>query len=109
MFYLEEYGHDADNNRWMEVINFDITEDDKEEILEAIYPLFMDDNLGEVVVPLYCFITDDFVDVVININDYLEDLIEMGLSDEEYKEEQDIQEWLNDLKENLKGESNEKA
>ena len=104
-FYIErDYSADLDGNRGYDLVDFDITEEDKEEILEELYPLFLegeDGSTGEIEIYLYCPFTEENVGVMIDINDYIEDLLQMASEDEDIKEDEDIQEYLQEVKENL--------
>jgi len=101
-FYIERgYGATIDGTLGIDVIDYDITEDDKEEILEELYPLFIDGEEGEVLIPLYCPYTDDNVNVNVDMGEYIEDLLGMASEDEEIKEDEELQEWLKEVKDNL--------
>ena len=101
-FYIERgYGADIDGNRGIDVIDFDITEDDKEEILEELYPLFLEGEDGELEIYLYCPFTDDNVGVMVDIGDYVEDLLEIASEDEEIKDDEELQEYLKEVKDSL--------
>lgn len=97
--YKEIYGQDADNNRGMAVINYEIEADDKDEVVEKLYDLFIDGEAGEQCILMYCHLTGEDVSVEVDIDEYIEDLIKMADADEDIKDDEDLQEWLKELKE----------
>lgn len=94
----EIYGQDADNNRGMEVINYEIEADDKDEVCEKLYDLFLDGETGTQCIMMYCHITGEDISVEVEIEDYLDELIAMADADEDIKDDEDLQEWLKELK-----------
>ena len=111
-FYIERnYSADLDGNRGYDLVDFNITEDDKEEILEELYPLFLEGengSTGEIEIYLYCPFTEENEGVMIDINDYIEDLLQMAFEDIEIKDDIDIQDYLREVKEDLAKECEEK-
>jgi hypothetical protein len=100
MFYIEHsYGADIDGNRGRDIICYEETEEDKEEILEELYPLFLAEEKGEIEIYLYCPFTDDFKGVIINMDDYINDLLEIAVKDEDIVDDLEIQEYLKEVKE----------
>ena len=100
-FYSEIYGADADNKRGIVSINYEIEESDKSEICEKLYDRFIScENAGKHNVFMYCHIKDEEIEVEVNIEDYIEDLIKMAENDDDLKEDDELQEWLKELKQN---------
>jgi len=105
MFYIEEnYAADMDNMRGVNFINFDATEDDKEEILEKLYPLFLEEEENEVMIPMYCFITEEDIEIEVDMNEYKQELLQRALVDEEFKDDEFIQKYLQEVQEGVKEE-----
>lgn len=100
-FYEENYGADADGNRGRETISYEIEDSDRAEILYKLYDLFLDGTVnGEHNIFMYCYLIDDEIEISVNIEDYIEDLIKMAENDEDLKEDDELQEWLKELKQN---------
>jgi len=105
MFYVErDYGATIDGTLGIDFINFDATEDDKEEILEKLYPLFLEEEENEVMIPMYCFITEEDIDIEVDMNEYKQELLQRALIDEEFKDDEFIQKYLQEVQENIKEE-----
>jgi len=105
MFYIEEnYGADTDNRRGVNLIGFDATEDDKEEILEKLYPLFLEEEENEVMIPMYCFITEEDIEIEVDMNEYKQELLQRALVDEDIKDDDFIQKYLQEVQESIKEE-----
>jgi hypothetical protein len=96
--YKEIYGDDADGNRGMAVINYEITDDDKDEVCEKLYDLFIDGETGEQCILMYCHLTGEDVSVEVDIDEYIDELIKVADKDEDIKDDEDLQEWLKELK-----------
>lgn len=89
------YGADVDNNRGMEVIDYEIENTDKDEICEKLYDLFISgETKGKHNIFMYCYIKDEDIEIEVDIEDYIEDLIQLAENDEDLKEDDELQEWL---------------
>ena len=103
-FYKENYGADADGNRGIASISCVIESTDNDEICEKLYDRFIGGEVaGKHNIFMYCHITDEEIEVEVNIEDYLEDLIRMAQNDEDLKEDDELQEWIKELKEAQNG------
>lgn len=96
--YKELYGCDADGNRGMWTINYEIEADDKDEVCEKLYDLFIDGETGTQCIMMYCHITGEDISVEVEIEDCFNELIAMADADEDIKDDEDLQEWLKELK-----------
>ena len=71
--YYENFGEDADGNRGVKTLFYEIEESDNEEIKEQIIEQSIEN--GEIpdklIVSLYCYLIDDNVEVEIKTTDYL--------------------------------------
>lgn len=105
--YKELYGCDADGNRGVYTINYEITDEDNDEVCEKLYDLFLEDASGTQCILMYCHITGEDIEVEVELEDYLDELIAMADADEDIKDDEDLQEWLKELKEK-RGEKNGK-
>lgn len=104
IWYNEIYGCDADNNRGVASISYEIEESDKEEIAEKLYDLFISgETKGKHNIFMYCYIKDEDVELEVDIEDYIKDLIKLADADENIKDDEDIQEYLKEVKEALNG------
>lgn|SRR5574343_2975 len=99
--FKNTYGADADNNRGMQVIDYEIESTDKDEICEKLYDLFISgETKGKHNIFMYCYIKDEDVEIEVDIEDYIEDLIQLAENDDDLKEDDELQEWLKELKQN---------
>lgn len=96
--YYENYGEDIDGNRGQLILNCEITDEDTEIIVDELYDLFLCGEEGEQEIYLYCHKTDDLEPVLVDIEDYLEELIEKAESDEDIKEDCELQEYIQEVK-----------
>lgn len=101
--YKEMYGCDADGNRGMATINYEIEADDCDEVCEKLYEQFLEGATGTQCILMYCHITGEDIEVEVEIEDYLDELIAMADADEDIKDDEDLQEWLKELKEAQNG------
>lgn len=103
-FYKENYGADADGNRGTASISCVIESTDNDEICEKLYDRFISGEVtGKHNIFMYCHITDEEIEVEVDIEDYIEDLIKMAQNDEDLKEDDELQEWIKELKEAKNG------
>lgn len=103
-FYKEVYGQDADNNRGMAVINYEIEKEDRDEVCEKLYDRFISgEDTGKHNVFMYCHITDEEIEIEVDIKDYIDNLIKMAQNDDDLKEDDEFQEWIKKLKEARNG------
>ena len=97
-FYNEVYGADADNNRGVASISYEIETSDNDEIIDKLYDLFLDGTTtGEHNIFMYCYLIDDDIEIVVNIENYIDGLIEKAKEDEGIKDDEELQEWLNQI------------
>jgi len=97
-FYKENYGADADGNRGVASISYVIESTDTDEICEKLYDRFISGEVtGKHNIFMYCHITDEEIEIEIDIEEYIDDLIKMLENDNELKDEY-WQEWLKELK-----------
>jgi len=97
--YKELYGDDADGNRGMQMVSYEIEEDDKDDIVEQLYDVFLEgETTGTQVILLYCHILGEDIEVEVGIDDYIEDLITKAEADADTKDDEDLQEWIENLK-----------
>lgn len=101
LYYKELYECDADENGGVITINYEIEEEDKDEVCEKLYDLFLNGETGTQCIMMYCHITGEDMEVVVEIEDYLDELIAMADADEDIKDDEDLQEWLKQLKQEL--------
>lgn len=101
--YKEMYGDDIDGNRGVVVINREVEADDADDIVEALYDGFLEDNTtGTQIIMLHCAVAGEDVEIEVEIDDYIENLIERADADEDIKDDEDLQEWLKELKKDIK-------
>jgi len=104
-FYIErDYGATIDGTLGIDFTNFEATEDDKEDILEKLYPLFLEGEDSEVDIPLYCPFTEEDIEIEVDTMDYIKELLGMASEDEEIKKDEELQEYLKEVQERIKGE-----
>lgn len=97
-YYKEVYGADADNNRGVASISYEIEESDKEEIAEKLYDIFLSgETTGEHNIFMYCYLIDDNIEIAVNIQDYIDKLIEIAEADNDIKTDLELQKWLTQL------------
>lgn len=97
-FYKETYGADADGNRGVPTIDYEIEKKDKTEICEKLYDIFLEgETTGKHNIFMYCNLIDEEIEIEIDIEEYIDDLIKMLENDNELKDEY-WQEWLKELK-----------
>lgn len=98
IWYNEIYGCDADNNRGVASISYEIEESDKEEIAEKLYDIFLSgETTGEHNIFMYCYLIDDDIEIAVNIENYIDGLIEKAKQDEDIKDDEELQQWLTQL------------
>lgn len=103
------YGADADNNRGMQVIDYEIESTDNDEICEKLYDRFISgEDTGKHNIFMYCHITDEEIEVEVDIEDYIDNLIKMAQNDDDLKEDDELQDWLKWLKIEVKEKINGK-
>ena len=102
--YKENYGADADGNRGTASISYVIESTDNDEICEKLYDRFISgEDTGKHNVFMYCHITDEEIEVEVDIEDYIDNLIKMAQNDDDLKEDDEFQEWIKKLKEARNG------
>ncbi len=100
--YEEIYGDDIDGNRGVKQFVVEVEDSDADDIVEALYDGFLEDNTtGKQTILLYCARAGEDVEVEVDIDDYIENLIEKADADEDIKDDEDLQEWLKQLKQEL--------
>ena len=80
----EMYGDTIDGTLGVETFVIELDDSDTEAILEQIYPYFRDMQVKEVEVSLNCPAFDDKVDIDVDMDEYLDLLIEQAKLDEDY-------------------------
>jgi hypothetical protein len=102
MKYLQEtYGDDIDGNRGVSTISIEMedTKEERIEIAEKLYDHFVSgESEGCKLVNIYCPIINDTIEVEFEIENYLLELIELGLNDNDLKEDDEFQCFLIDCK-----------
>lgn len=94
------YGEDLDGNRGFEIIEYDDSDLETEEVLDKLYDYFINgEYLGTKTISIYVDILDDYINVDVNIQDYLKTLIERAENDQEFKDDVDIQDYILEVKE----------
>ena len=97
--YKELYGDDADGNRGVMVINYEVEADDVDDVVEALYDGFLEDSTtGTQTIMLYCAGAGEDVEVEVEIDDYIENLIEKADEDEDIKADEDLHLWFKNFK-----------
>ncbi len=105
-FCEEVYGADADNNRGVASISYEIETSDNDEIIYKLYDLFLDGTTtGEHNIFMYCYLIDDDIEITVNIENYIDGLIEKAKEDENIKDDEELQEWIKWLKLEVKEEN----
>lgn len=104
------YGEDIDGNRGMPITLYEIEEKDRDEVCEKLYDVFINgETKGQHNIFMYCHISDEDIEIEVDIEDYFEDLIKMAQKDEDLKDDEELQEWLKwlklEVKENINGKS----
>jgi hypothetical protein len=95
---IEIYGSDLDGNRGIAMKNFTLSTFNEDEILEQLYPEFLDGfTTGKRIVFIYNEKSDSELEIEVHIEDYFKELLEMAKSDETLENDLEIQEWLNSL------------
>ena len=85
-----DYGQDIDGNRGTTIYEIELEEADKPYIVEELYKYFIDGEYEkEVSIFLYSEKLDREVEFNVEIEDYLEDLLEMYKNDQDIPEDQD--------------------
>ena len=103
-FYKENYGADADGNRGTASISCVIESTDNDEICEKLYNRFIGgENTGKHNIFMYCHIIDEEIEIEVNMEDYINNLIKMVENDDDLKEDNELQEWIKELKEAQNG------
>ena len=96
----ETYGDDIDGNRGVKQFIVEVEQSDLEDIVEALYEGFLEDNTtGTQTILLYCATAGEDIEVEVEIDDYIENLIEKADEDEDIKDDECLQYWLKKLKE----------
>ena len=97
--YEEIYGDDIDGNRGVKQFVVEVEDSDTDDIIEALYDGFLEDETtGTKTILLYCARAGEDVEVEVDIDDYIEKLIEKADADDGIKDDEDLQEWLKELK-----------
>ena len=100
--YEEIYGDDIDGNRGVKQFVVEVEDSDADDIVEALYDGFLEDETtGTKTILLYCARAGEDVEVEVDIDDYVESLIEKADADEDIKDDEDLQVWLKQLKQEL--------
>lgn len=100
--YEEIYGDDIDGNRGVKQFVVEVEASDEDDVVEALYDGFLEDETtGTKTILLYCARAGEDVEVEVDIDDYIEKLIEKADADEDVKNDEDLQEWLKQLKQEL--------
>lgn len=91
------HGADADGFRGEEAViyEFENTEAERKQITEQLYDRFIEQCLGDKAeISFYCDLIGDDMEIIINTEDYIDDLIAMAKADEELRDDEDTKEWL---------------
>ena len=100
--YEEIYGQDADGNRGIKQFVVEIEDSDTDNVVEALYDRFLEgETTGTKTILLYCARAGEEIEVEVNIDDYIENLIEKADADADIKDDEDLQEWLKQLKQEV--------
>ena len=81
--YEEIYGDDIDGNRGIKQLVVEIEPSDSEDVVEALYELFLDGKTGTQTIQLYCSIEDEYIDVEVEIEEYHDELIAFARADKD--------------------------
>lgn len=99
-FTEENYGADIDGNRGEKQIEVEIEESDAEEIVDCLYDDFISGaDTGTFTVVLNNPHTDDGIEFEVELDEYLELLIEKAKGDEDLKDDEDFNAWLERVEE----------
>ena len=94
------YGADADGNRGIWVKGYQIEDSDSTIIVEQLYEDFV--NGAETGIRTVFLIDDNIteedIEIEVEIEDYLAELVKKAREDESLKEDEEIQEWLKTFK-----------
>ena len=97
--YNELYGADADGNRGIWIKGYDIKDSDSTNIVEQLYEDFVNGTENGIrTVFLIDDITEEDIEIEVEIEDYLVELVKKAREDESLKEDEEIQEWLKTFK-----------
>ena len=98
--YNELYGADADGNRGVWIKEYRIEDSDSTIIVEQLYEDFV--NGAETGIRTVFLIDDNIteedIELEVEIEDYLAELVKKAREDESLKEDEEIQEWLKTFK-----------
>lgn len=95
----ELYGSDIDGNRGIWIKEYEIEDSDTDDIVEQLYEDFINgDESGIRTIFLIDNITEEDIELEVEIEDYLTELVEKAREDESLKEDEEIQEWLKTFK-----------
>ena len=101
------YGQDIDGNRGTTIYEIELDDSDKPYILEELYKYFVDGEYEkEVTIFLYSEKLDREVEFDVEIEDYLEDLLEMYKNDQDIPEDSDKILYIEEI-ENILNEKND--
>ena len=97
--YNELYGADADGNRGIWIKEYQIEDSDTANIVEQLYEDFVNGaETGIRTIFLIDNITEEDIELEVEIEDYLAELVKKAREDESLKENEEIQEWLKTFK-----------
>jgi hypothetical protein len=96
--WQENYGADIDGNRGVPAIFYELEAGDKDKIIEKLYEI-QGNTTGMQVIEMYCYLVDEDIEIEVNVEDYIDGLIIKADADEEIKDNEDLQQWLKELKE----------
>ena len=95
----ELYGSDIDGNRGIWIKEYEIEDSDTADIVEQLYEDFINgDENGIRTIFLIDNVTEEDIELEVEIEDYLTELVEKAREDESLKEDEEIQEWLKTFK-----------
>jgi len=95
------YGQDADNNRGVKVweYEFENTKAEKEEIAHCLYSDFKDGvTSGKATVILINPHNEEDMEIEVELEDYIDLLIEKARNDNSLYDDEEVREWLKDFK-----------
>lgn len=100
-YWKEYYGATIDGDKGENVIfyEFEDTKEEREEIVEALYQRFIEQGLEveSADVEVYCNLIDENIEVSVEVENYIDDLIEKAKADKANEDDIELIEYIQRL------------